>query len=91
MPDQKSTVSMNKGYACYTVQLMNSAWVGLHNKCSNMHGATLKIVDAKQARLHNNCKNTKCKLLKTNAAIWFNLLETKAYSALYKESVRTAL
>jgi len=37
-----------------------------------MHGATLKIVDAKQARLHNSFKNTKCKLLWTNAAIWFN-------------------
>jgi len=34
---------------CYTIQLMhysillNSAWVGLYNKCGNMHGATLKI------------------------------------------------
>jgi hypothetical protein len=37
-----------------------------------MHGATVKIVDAKQARLHNSFKNTKCKLLRTNAAIWFN-------------------
>jgi len=37
-----------------------------------MHGATLKTVDAKQARLHNSFKNTKCKLLRTNAAIWFN-------------------
>jgi hypothetical protein len=30
-----------------------------------MHGATLKIMDAKQARLHNSFKNTKCKLLRT--------------------------
>jgi len=32
----------------------------------------LVILDAKQARLHNSFKNTKCKLLQTNAAIWFN-------------------
>jgi hypothetical protein len=38
-----------------------------------MHGkTTIKIVDAQQANLWNNCKNTKLKLLKTNAAIWFN-------------------
>jgi hypothetical protein len=37
-----------------------------------MHGATIKIVSAQQARLNNNYKNTKLKLLKTNAAIWFN-------------------
>jgi hypothetical protein len=37
-----------------------------------MHGATLKFVDAKQARQHNSFKNTKCKLLRTNAAILFN-------------------
>jgi hypothetical protein len=29
-----------------------------------MHGATLKIVDAKQARLHKSFKITKCKLLR---------------------------
>jgi hypothetical protein len=28
-------------------------------KCGNVHGASLKIVDAKQARLHNSFKNTK--------------------------------
>jgi len=36
-----------------------------------MHGATIKIINAQQARL-NIYKNTKLKLLKTNAAIWFN-------------------
>jgi len=35
-----------------------------------MHGATIKIINAQQARLSN--KNTKLKLLKTDAAIWFN-------------------
>ena len=37
-----------------------------------MHGATIKIVNALQAKLNNNYKNTKLKLLKTNAAVWFN-------------------
>jgi len=38
-----------------------------------MHGATIRIVNAQQAKLsHNNYKNTKLKLLKANAAIWFN-------------------
>jgi hypothetical protein len=37
-----------------------------------MHGAKVKIVNAKQARLHNSFKNIKCKLLRTDAAIWFN-------------------
>jgi hypothetical protein len=37
-----------------------------------MHGATIKIINAQQARLNNTYKNTKLKLLKTNAAIWFN-------------------
>jgi len=37
-----------------------------------MHGATIKIVNAQQAKLNNNYKNTKLKLSKTNATIWFN-------------------
>ena len=37
-----------------------------------MHVATMKMVNAQQAKLINNYKNTKLKLLKTNAAIWFN-------------------
>ena len=36
-----------------------------------MHGATIKTVSAQQAKL-NNYKNNKIKLLKVNAAIWFN-------------------
>jgi len=34
-----------------------------------MHGATMKIVNAQQAKLNNYYKNTKLKLLKTNAKI----------------------
>jgi len=37
-----------------------------------MHGAAIKIVGAQQPRLYNSYKNTKCNLLRTNAAIWFN-------------------
>ena len=37
-----------------------------------MHGMYVKIIEAQQARLCNNSKSTKLKLLKTNAAIWFN-------------------
>jgi hypothetical protein len=36
-----------------------------------MHGATITIINAQNARLNNIYKNTKLKLLKTNAAIWF--------------------
>jgi hypothetical protein len=36
-----------------------------------MHGATIKVIDAQQAKLRDNYKKTKLKLLKTNAAIWF--------------------
>jgi hypothetical protein len=37
-----------------------------------MHGERVRIMDAKRAKLLNNFKNTKGKLLRTNAAIWFN-------------------
>jgi len=32
----------------------------------------MKIITAQQAKLYNNFKNLRLKLLKTNAAIWFN-------------------
>jgi len=37
--------------------------------CKIRQVKTVKIVDAQQARLYNSYKNTKCKLLKTNAEI----------------------
>jgi len=37
-----------------------------------MHGVTMKIGNAQQARINNNYKNTKLKLLKKSASIWFN-------------------
>ena len=35
-------------------------------------GTTVKIIEAQQAKLCTSYKNTKLRLLKTNAAIWFN-------------------
>jgi len=37
-----------------------------------MHGATTKIIEAQQTKLCNISKNAKLKLVKSNAAIWFN-------------------
>ena len=37
-----------------------------------MHGTCIKIIEAQQAKICNNYKNTRLKLPKTNAAIWFN-------------------
>ena len=38
-----------------------------------MHGTTnIKFIDAQQAKLAYQYKNTKRKLYKTNAAIWYN-------------------
>ena len=53
---------------------MHSAFVGKNSfVLIKMHGkTTIKIIDAQQAKLRNNHKNTRLKLLKTNAAIWFN-------------------
>jgi len=36
-----------------------------------MHGICFKIIEAQQAKIYNYT-NTRLKLLKTNAAIWFN-------------------
>ena len=45
-----------------------------------MLGTTnIKFIDAQQAKLAYQYKNTKRKLYKTNAAIWYN----KPYTALY--------
>jgi hypothetical protein len=44
----------------------------MKSECNNMHGERIEIVNAKQVKLYNNFKNTKCKLLRTNAATWFN-------------------
>jgi hypothetical protein len=40
----------------------------------SLHGnhVTMRIIEAQQAKLCNTYKNTRLKLLKTNAALWFN-------------------
>ena len=49
-----------------------------------MHRTTIKVVNAQQAKLQNIFKNTKLKLLKTNAAIWFNkMCKTKQLTPKY--------
>jgi hypothetical protein len=44
----------------------NTQWI------FKMHGATIKLINAQQPRLTNIYKNIKLKLLKANAAVWFN-------------------
>jgi len=39
-----------------------------------MQGTCVKIIEAQEAKICNNYKNTKLKLLTTNAAIWFNTI-----------------
>jgi len=39
-----------------------------------MHGTCVKVIEAQQPKICNNYKNTKLKLLTTNAAIWFNTI-----------------
>jgi hypothetical protein len=44
-------------------------WQRVYQAVVCVHGATIKITVAQQAKLRNNYKNTKLKLLKTNATI----------------------
>jgi len=37
-----------------------------------MHGVNMKIIDAKLVKVYYAYKNTKLRLLKTNAGLWFN-------------------
>ena len=37
-----------------------------------LYGATVQLVSVQQAKLNNNYKNNKLKLLKRNAAMWFD-------------------
>ena len=47
------------------------AYVG-HSTKYKMRSTFISIIEAQQAKIYNNYKNTKLKLLKMNAAIWFN-------------------
>ena len=49
-----------------------------------MHGTCTKIIEAQQAQnVYSNYKNTRLKLLKTNAAIWFNKIYKFYYQQLH--------
>jgi hypothetical protein len=50
------------------------AFVGMNNKQYKMHSMYIKIVEAQQARMYNTYKDMKLKLLKTNAATWYNTI-----------------
>ena len=44
----------------------------------------IEIIEVKQAKIYNSYKNTKLKLLTTNAAIWFNkICQTKQLTPKY--------
>jgi hypothetical protein len=46
----------------------------LFDRALKMHGHSCKVVPPQKAKLTNTYKNTRLKILKTNAAIWFNPL-----------------
>jgi hypothetical protein len=48
------------------------ALVGCNKNHIKLQGTYIKIGEAQQARIYNSYKNTKLKLLKMNAAIWYN-------------------
>ena len=52
-------------------QKLKKSWL-LLTLILSMHGSTMKLSNAQQAKICNNHQNTRLKLLKTNAAIWFN-------------------
>jgi len=52
-----------------------------------MHVTCIKITEAQQAKICNNYKNTKLKLLKTNAAIWFKKVYNITNSYIYNTCV----
>jgi len=48
-----------------------------NNKRYTVH--SIDIMEAQQAKIYKSYKNTRLKLLKTNAAIWFNKINCKLY------------
>jgi len=46
------------------------------NRCT-VH--SIKIIEAQQAKIYYNYRNTRLKLLKTNAAIWFDKNNFRLY------------
>jgi hypothetical protein len=46
--------------------------LGYGTKQQKMQGTGIEIIEVQQAKIYNTYKNTRLKLLKMNAAIWFN-------------------
>jgi hypothetical protein len=70
--DPDEILRMLRHNSKYVVYFENAFyWYFFHHNLK-MHGPSCKIVLPQQANLINTCKNTRLKLLKTNAAIWFN-------------------
>jgi hypothetical protein len=57
---------------CYSTHCNKTNLCTIKTDYMKMHSEIIRIMDAERANLLNNFKNTKGKLLKTNAAIWFN-------------------
>ena len=56
----------------------------LIERLCEMHGATIKIVNAQQAKLNSNYKNTKLKLLKTrnqSVNVFYSIILTRNSAA----------
>jgi len=53
-------------------------WCLSFSELKKMHGETLKFVNAQQAKPYNIYKNTKLKLLKTNAGVFLCILTLKS-------------
>jgi hypothetical protein len=63
--------------------LLHIQWVCCKN--NRRYDTNIKIIEAQQAKFCNSYKNTKLKLPKTNAAVWFNkIFKTKQLTPKYR-------
>ena len=51
---------------------ISSIFVGFFKSSSFFVSLCIKIIEAQRAKIYNSYKNTRLKILKMNAAIWFN-------------------
>jgi hypothetical protein len=59
--------------------MMNQQMHKYHHTVNKDHSMNFKIIEVQQAKICNNYKNTKLKLLKPNAAIWFKFVHVLVY------------
>jgi hypothetical protein len=55
----------------YLTHYVNLVGIKEVTDCKNAWSASFKIIDVQQAKLIDSYRNTKYKLIKTNAAIWY--------------------